>query len=236
MVEPFRIHVGDQGPVQQTGYTCGSVSLIVARMLVDPHFAHWVVSGEAGIAIAGEHATAGSRSPGTSLALGSLASELTDATEAERVAAVETLVLARTNRLVGPGGRAQLPWPRRLGTPPWGALAELEEGAAVAGARYRIRQCRLGSERRLRLLHAEIVKRVGDGRPALLYIGNATLPRHVTLLTSSESGQGVDVFDPSNGSSEQLSADAFAMRRLRVAGWDVPWCVVWAHPDGATPA
>ena len=234
MVEPFRIHVGDQGPVQQTGYTCGSVSLIVARMLVDPQFAHWVVSGEAGSAGAEGPDGPGAAEP--SLALGGLASVPPGATEAERVAAVETLVLARTNQLIGPGGRAQLPWPRRLGTPPWGALAELEEGAALAGARYRIRQCRVGSDRRLRRFHAEIVERVGDGRPALLYIGSATLPRHVTLLTPSESGPGVDVFDPSNGSSEQLGADAFATRRLRVAGWDVPWCVVWPQPDRATAA
>ena len=114
MVEPFRIHLGDRAPVQQSQVTCGSTSLTVARMLVDPLFAREVVEG-------GAH---GCDLPGGNTGDG-------------RLAAIERAVMARTNSLVGPGGRWQLPWPQRLGTPPWGARRELEDGAADVGARTR---------------------------------------------------------------------------------------------------
>ena len=98
MAPPYRLRPGDEAPVQHGPTTCGSASLTVARMLVDPVFATWVLSGEA-------------RGHG-------FLPELTGTDE--RVAAAEQLVLRRTNRVVGPGRRPQLPWPRALGTPPWG--------------------------------------------------------------------------------------------------------------------
>ena len=42
----FRLRAGDQGPVQQSPVTCGSACLTVARMLVNPQFAQWIVTGE----------------------------------------------------------------------------------------------------------------------------------------------------------------------------------------------
>ncbi len=201
MAEPFRVHVGDQLPVQHTPFTCGSSSLTVARMLADPDFARWVLEG-----------------------VGDDPALPQGATQDARLAMVEGQVLARTNALVGPGGQVQLPWPRRFGTPPWGARAELEHGAAPAGTRYRLRWCRWGSEQRLRERLEQARERVGPDRPALLYIGSATLPRHVTLLVPS--GTGLDVYDPSAGSVQALDVDAFATRRLGIAGWQVPWCLV----------
>ena len=210
MLEPFRIHLGDQLPVQQTQFTCGSASLTVARMLVDPGFARWIVHGDR---------------RALPLPLGD--------TEDERAAAFEEIVIARTNSVFGPGGRIQLPWPRRLGTPPWGAKLELETGAATAGVRFVTRWCRLGGETRMRRHHDEIRERVGAGRPAVLYIGSTWLPRHVTLVVPSESTDGLDVYDPASGQVEPLPADSFATRRLHIAGWDVPWCVVL--PRSGTP-
>ena len=59
----------------------------------------------------------------------------------------------RTNALVGAGGTLQLPWPRALGTPPWGARRELEFGAADPEADYDVSGCasrsRAGSSRRM---------------------------------------------------------------------------------------
>ena len=42
----YRLVNGDTGPRQQSNLTCGSACLTVARMLVDPAFAHWVATGE----------------------------------------------------------------------------------------------------------------------------------------------------------------------------------------------
>jgi len=74
---------------------------------------------------------------------------------------------------------------------------------------------------------------VREGRPAILYIGNRWLPRHVTLVIAPESGEGLAVYDPAVGRVQELPADAFAGRRLGMAGWDVPWCVVQPRPDQA---
>ena len=85
----------------------------------------------------------------------------------------------------------------------------------------------------MRRHHDEIRERVGAGRPAVLYIGSTWLPRHVTLVVPSESADGLDVYDPASGQVEPLPADSFATRRLDIAGWDVPWCVVL--PRSGTP-
>src|SRR5690348_1017106 len=155
MASGFRLRVGDTGPVQQSPVTCGSACLTVARMLVNPAFARWITTGEGprGDAPAG-------------------------ATESQRFAAYERVVLSRTNGLVGAGGRPNVPWPHALGTPPWGARKELEFGASRRGTDYELRVLRPLTRRALREAHRRLVDVVADGEPALLYIGSATLPRH----------------------------------------------------------
>ena len=207
MTTGFRLRNGDLGPVQQSPVTCGSACLTVARMLVNPAFARWITTGE------GPRADA---PPG--------------ATEQERFAAYERVVMARTNRLFSGGGRLNLPWPRRLGTPPWGARKELEFGAARRGTQYELRSLRQLTRSRLRDAHARLVEVVADGEPALLYIGNAVLPRHVTLVLPGDGDRLLDVYDPATGQVSSLDADRFAARALRIAGWDVPWITV--QPDG----
>ena len=204
MATPYRLRPGDVAPVQHSPTTCGSTALTVARMLVDPVFATWVLSGEA-------------RGHG-------FLPELVDTDE--RVAAAEQLVLRRTNRVIGPGRRLQPPWPRALGTPPWGAQHELEHGGSVPGTRYETRWCRVGGPDALRREVRELTERVRDGRPAALYVGNATLPRHVTLVVPGGGPGGLAVYDPATGTVRVLDVDAFAGRRLQLAGWDVPWCTV----------
>ncbi len=68
------------------------------------------------------------------------------------------------------------------------------------------------------------------GRPALLYVGNAHLPRHVVLVLPATGGQELDVYEPSAGRVVDLPESAFAARRLGLAGWDVPWALVWPNP------
>ncbi|MEO7059999.1 MAG: hypothetical protein ABI083_09785 [Lapillicoccus sp.] len=209
MATPYRLRPGDVAPVQHSSTTCGSASLTVARMLVDPVFAGWVEDGT----------TAGH----------GFLPELTDSDK--RLAAAEQLVLARTNRLLGPGSRVQLPWPRTLGTPPWGARNELEHGASRPGTRYETRWCRLGGPSTRRAHLQELIRRVTPGRPAALYVGNATLPRHVTLLVPGEGPGQLTLYDPATGTATALDPEAFVARRLRVAGWDVPWCSVRPRAD-----
>jgi hypothetical protein len=138
--------------------------------------------------------------------------------------------MARTNHLVAGGGRINLPWPRALGTPPWGAAKELEFGASRRGTDYETRVLRLHRRSGLRQAHARLVEVVADGEPALLYIGNALLPRHITLVLPGDGDRVLDVYDPATGQVTLLDEGRFAGRDLRIAGWDVPWIVV--QPNG----
>jgi hypothetical protein len=208
MASGFTLRAGDAGPVQQSPVTCGSACLTVARMLVNPAFAHWITTGE------GPRGDA----PG-------------GATEQERFAAYERVVMARTNGLFGGGRRLNVPWPHALGTPPWGARAELEFGASRRGTQYEVRQLRGHRSSGLRAMHARLVDVVADGEPALLYIGSVFLPRHVTLVLPGDGDRRLDVYDPATGQVTLLDEGRFASRDLRIAGWDVPWIAV--QPDGA---
>ena len=207
MASAYRLRNGDVGPVQQSPVTCGSACLTVARMLVNPQFARWITTGE------------GPRSDAPA-----------GDTEQARFAAYERVVMGRTNRLFSGGGRLNAPWPRALGTPPWGARKELEFGASRRGTQYELRVVRPLTAGRLREVHSRLVDVVADGEPALLYIGNATLPRHVTLVLPGDGDRVLDVYDPATGQVTLLEEGRFADRKLRIAGWDVPWITV--QPNG----
>lgn len=208
---PFSLGRGGAAPVQQSTVTCGSASLTVARMLVDPEFGQWVAHG-----------------------IDPLGGPPDPRSELERFAEHEREVMNRTNGFRAAGGKLNLPWPHALGTPPWGAARELEAGAARPGAAYRLRVVRLGSGDTLRDAHRELVGVVREGLPALLYVGNAWAPRHVTLVLPADDGGQLDVYDPSNGSVTELSAERFVSSSLWIAGWNVPWIIVQPRPHPAS--
>ncbi|MGN6753521.1 MAG: hypothetical protein ACTHJJ_13340 [Intrasporangium sp.] len=195
-MSPFRLGVGDAAPVQQSATTCGSACLTVARMLANPSFADWIVHGDLG----------------------------QTSTANERFAAYEQVVAGRTNGVIGPGGRLQPPWPRALGTPPWGARHEIEFGASRPGTRYAVGWVRLSGIPALGQAYDDLHRRLDEGRPALLYIGNAWLPRHVVLAMPGATC--IDVYEPSTGRVVGLPRQTFVTRRVALAGWDVPWCIV----------
>ncbi len=102
-------------------------------------------------------------------------------------------------------GRAGLPWPRALGTPPWAVARRL---GATTGRRWRTVRPDL----------ARVAEVVQAGHPVPLFVGSRRLPRHV-LLAVEDGPDGVRVYDPARGTVRPL-ADA-----LRT-GWPRPWCAV----------
>ena len=206
---PFRLQCGDVAPRQQSPTTCGSASLTVARMLTDPPFARWIGSG------LGREA---SEDAGPPPAL--------EVTASERFAAYEQVVVSRTNALFGGAARVQLPWPRALGTPPWGARNELELGIGAPGARYAVRPLRVGSRGILERTFDDLCSRVAVGRLALLYVGSHWLPRHVVLVLPATGESELDVYEPSAGQVVGLRRESFVTRSLALGGWDVPWAAV----------
>lgn len=193
--------------MQQSPVTCGSACLTVARMLVDPVFASWVHTGEPHLP--------GSPEGGT---------------EAERFAAYERVVMRRTNGLLAGPHLVDLPWPRALGTPPWGAKRELEFGAATQGTRYDVAPVRQFSDAHLRGAFDRLVDVVAEGEPGVLYVGNAHLPRHVVLVLPGDGDRVLDVYDPGTGRVGHLRRDTVVERRLALSGWQVPWFIV--QPTG----
>lgn len=199
----WRLRVGDVGPVPRAPHRSGSAALTVARMLADPLFARWVNSG------------LDPREP------------LVDPrTVEERFAAYSDLVLRRTNGWIGPDGRPNLPWPARADTSPLGARVELEHGAARPGARYVVVPLRRRTSNQLRELHAALLERVGDGLPALLYVGDRRLPRHCVLVIDVPGGGALTVYDPQDGSVGVRGRREWVGRSLHLGGWDLPWAVV----------
>ncbi len=207
----FRLRGGDNAPVQQSTTTCGAACLTVARMLVDPRFAHWIIEGE-----------------GPFPTLPQLP------TVAERFASYERVVHRRTNSLYTGGERLNLPWPRMLGTPPWGARKELEFGAARRGTAYEIEVLRWERPRALEERFDRLLDVVADGEPALLYVGEPRLPRHVVLILPDEGDRNLEVYDPGSGRVTALTQEAFAGRSVNLSGWSVPWFAV--QPTGQAAA
>jgi len=173
-------------------------------MLHDPAFADWVLWG-------------GDRD----------AAETDPAGMARRFAAYERGVMSRTNALVSPAAGLTLPWPRALGTPPWGARNELRERTHTP---YAVSQLRWAGGGGRRAAYRRLRSRVTTTRPALLYVGNAWLPRHVTLLLPPEGDDALTVYEPSAGAVRALGEEDVAQGRAGLGGWDEPWLVVEPGP------
>lgn len=198
------LRVGNPAPVQQSRVTCGATVLTVARALVDPDFDRWLTGD-----------------PDTEASLPAAHTSLA------RLAAYEPIVHRRTTALTGPAG-LQIPWPRLLGTPPWGARAEFESGAAAPGVRYRVRLLRPLSSRRLGAAYDRLRYAVRPGAPAALYVGSSALPRHVGLVITS--GTDLLAYDPGFGRVSVLTPEALTEHQLGIGGWNVPWFVVEPDP------
>lgn len=197
---------GDPAPAQLDDRTCGPATLTTARMLQDPALVHWVRTGDKG----GRAFPDGADVP-------------------ERLAAYHRLVHRRTNAVIGPTGRVQLPWPQALGTPPWGVCRELEALTGTARGGYRAVFVRGLSPARLTTVLAHLATHLDQRRPGVLYSGSATLPRHVVLLVPGGSPGELVLYDPGSGLVEHLDGDAtrdLAAGRHRVGGWPRPWLLI----------
>jgi hypothetical protein len=115
-------------------------------------------------------------------------------------------------------GRAQLPWPRALGTPPWAVARAMSE---YSGVRYSTTLVPFHSRARIFTRLSTAVA----ARPAPVYVGN-WIPRHVVLAVAPTE-DGVQVYNPGNGTLAEMTRSAFEARTLTTFGrWTRPWFVV----------
>jgi hypothetical protein len=115
-------------------------------------------------------------------------------------------------------GRAQLPWPRALGTPPWAVARAMGEFSHV---RYDTTLVPFHHRGRL---FDRLADAVAD-RPAPFYVGD-WIPRHVVLAVAPTDG-GVEVYNPAHGTLAEMTRADFEAGRLTTFGrWARPWFVV----------
>lgn len=220
----FALREGAGLPAQSSPTSCGAACLVLARMLIDPGYAEWIV---------GESGSAG---PDDTLSGVGAAGRRGDRSStvdrgAHRWAAAQAEVARRTNAVGRYPGLLQAPWPASLGTPPWGARAELERSCSAPGVSYEVRMVRFASDAALGGAFDGTVARVGVGRPVLCYVGNGVMPRHIVLWLRPDEGSPVLQYDPIDGRLTRPVRAAFVGRRMRSAGWDTPWLLL--RPDPA---
>jgi hypothetical protein len=192
-LDPLRHHLRQASPT-----TCGSASLLVARALADGEFAAWLLAG------AGERTGAADDRP-----------------VAARFAAAEQAVKHRTNAVLGPAG-LQVPWPRALGTPPWGAAHEMTR---ITGRRYRARYVGPDSPAARAAGYDAVDRVVAAGGTAPMFVGDGASPRHVVLAVGRTDG-ALRLYEPAAGEVVELPRDQYVGGGFRVAGWTMPWAVV----------
>lgn len=147
---------------------------------------------------------------------------LRDPTWAEAVLArgSDSEVLDTHRRITGAtdaAGRAQLPWWRGLGTPPWTMVRELGR----RGPRRRVCSTFVGKEE----LAEQVRSALDSGHSVPWYVGSRWLPRHVVLVVGHREGTW-RVFEPSRGRLIDVPENSFASGPLRVAGWRHTWALV----------
>jgi hypothetical protein len=193
--------------VQPDQRSCGATALVVARILGDPEYAAYV-DGTTDLAHA--RTVAG------------------DLRLKERFRAEALTMHRRITGISDVSGRAQIPWPRAFGTPPWAVARQLSATPSADGtpATYSSHVARIGLSGAFNRLLA-----AGDaGRVSSIFVGSTWLPRHVVLVVDRTAAGTVHVFDPARGRVSELDRAAFTGRKIGIAGWDVAWFVV--TPDG----
>ncbi|NYJ02540.1 hypothetical protein HNR19_003238 [Nocardioides thalensis] len=116
-------------------------------------------------------------------------------------------------------GRAQVPWPRAFGTPPWSVARALSD---LTGQEVETDAVRLSADRG----YDELVSRV-ESRPVAAYVGSFLLPRHVVLAYGSTAGgNAVRVFNPATGRRLTVPRGRWIHHELDPLGWSHFWFVV----------
>ncbi len=197
---------GSAAARQIDGTTCGAAVLSMLAAAGDPALAAWLVTGE--VAAGGRPPELdlidpddlpGPPGPGAPVLHGVARA---DATWAQATAARWGALQRGVHRAASRAGA--LPWPRALGTPPWGA-AHVARFALSPGVAYR--SVRVDDTRadEVQDLLVRVDRALDRGVPVPLYSGGdlrggpaAAIPRHVVLATH-RTGDAYTVYEPGSG-------------------------------------
>jgi hypothetical protein len=127
-----------------------------------------------------------------------------------------------TSGFIDSEGLWQLPWPEQLGTAPWAVARQMgaDGGSGLPGSNYRIHLANpLVPDR----TYDAVTAAVDAGQSVPMFIGNNVMARHVVLVTGHTADDGLSIYDPSCGQWVSASRAAYVGSELGVAGWNRPW-------------
>jgi len=216
---------------QPDGTTCGSSSLVLARMLNDPAYAMSVLTGydpRTGQQAEWLDAVAPSRASDWMLPL---ADEDPSAQMQRRFWQEVDQMHDQTSGLTTHDGGFNGAWPKAWGTSPGAAARQMGGGdglSGVPGSSYRVEYVDPTDRA---LTYDDIVAAVDQGQavPVFTYDiqnDNNASGAHVTLVTGSE-GDNLVVYDPWYATTVTVSREQFITAQLEdTLGWDRPMAAV----------
>ncbi|EFV12182.1 WXG100 family type VII secretion target [Segniliparus rugosus] len=201
--------------IQPDGTTCGSSSLVMAKMMNDPVFAMQIMTGydaKAGAQDARQgpfHKDLGggrlTKPDGTPDGTYTRTADFTPAEQrfAEAAQRMHDVTTDTHDR----GGNLQFPWMEGLGTAPWGAAHEMGApgGAGIPGHSYDwhpVNQYNQDEQ------FQAVAAAAQHGEVLPLYVGGSGYPQHVVLVTGCQ-GDNLTVYEPGSGNTYSVSREEF---------------------------
>ena len=183
--------------------TCGSSSLVMAKMINTPEYGSSVLGQTGG---------------DTDVAVDP------DAVEQrfdQAVLAMHTV----TGSWKDSAGTWQLPWPAQLGTAPWAVARQMGAtgGSGVPGTSYR---SHLVNPLDPTNSYTAVAAAVDAGQCVPLFIGNDVMARHIVLVTGHTDDDDLSIYDPSCGQWVTATRAGFVGNTIGIAGWGQPWITV----------
>lgn len=193
---------GDQF-VQPDQTTCGSSSLVMAKMINTPDYGTTILQ------------------PGDD---GTVDPAAVKRRFDQAVLAMHTV----TGGWKDSAGSWQLPWPTQLGTPPWAVAREMGAagGSGVAGGSY---QFLVVNPRDSGGSYTAVAAAVDGGQCVPLFIGNDVMARHVVLVTGharDDADDDLSIYDPSCGQWVTATRAGYVGNNIGIAGWGQPWFTI----------
>jgi len=206
---------------QPDNTTCGSSSLVMARMINDPAYAMSIIVGYD--PRTGEHAPLLPSDPPTS----------DPKAQARLRFGAEALAMhTQTNGLTDHDGRFNGAWPEAWGTSPGSAARQMSGGEGLSGVPGSSYQVRYVDPDNRDVAYDNIVRAVDAGHAVPMY--NYEINRsdgrsgaHITLVTGTQ-GDNLVVYDPGTGMTVTVTREQFTTAHLQDAtlGWDHPLAAV----------
>jgi hypothetical protein len=209
-LDPTLFRDGKAGQPDDT--TCGSSSLVMSRMMNDPAYALWMVTGY---------------DPTT----GQQTGDASEHDQDQRFSQAATAMHDKTNAW-WQNGQPQVWWPEQWGTTPGAVVNEMNHGqSGVPGTAYDMQYVDPADRG---ATYDRIAAASENGHTVPMFVGNDSAPRHVVLVTGS-TGDHLTVYDPYAGTDAggdpvgrtvTISRADWAAGNFSVAGWDEPWGAV----------